>query len=111
MQRVLHILATRRAAIVVIAAVILTLAGFAVWAARTTYQSVNNVQRLTTANDAFGGGQVGQPAAAALGLMQIAWVLPAEPDAVYAALETAMTQLPIRRARETAKSIARCQGG
>ena len=53
MQRVLHILATRRAAIVVIAAVILTLAGFAVWAARTTYQSVNNVQRLTTVNDAF----------------------------------------------------------
>ena len=32
---------------------ILTLAGFAVWAARTTYQSVNNVQRLTTVNDAF----------------------------------------------------------
>ncbi|HEV8156180.1 MAG TPA: diguanylate cyclase, partial [Gaiellales bacterium] len=28
-------------------------AGFAVWAARTTYQSVNNVQRLTTVNDAF----------------------------------------------------------
>ncbi len=53
MQRVLHILATRRAAIAVIAAVILTLAGFAVWAARTTYQSVNNVQRLTTVNDAF----------------------------------------------------------
>ena len=38
MQRVLHILATRRAAIAVIAAVILTLAGFAVWAARTTYK-------------------------------------------------------------------------
>jgi diguanylate cyclase (GGDEF)-like protein len=53
MQRVLHILATRRAAIAVIAAVILTLAGFAVWATRTTYQSVNNVQRLTTVNDAF----------------------------------------------------------
>src|SRR6478752_1752884 len=53
MQRVLHILATRRAAIAVTAAVILTLAGFAVWAARTTYQSVNNVQRLTTVNDAF----------------------------------------------------------
>src|SRR6476660_4447537 len=53
MQQVLHILATRRAAIAVIAAVILTLAGFAVWAARTTYQSVNNVQRLTTVNDAF----------------------------------------------------------
>src|SRR3954462_9949757 len=53
MQRVLHILATRRAAIAVIAAVILTLAGFAVWAARTTYESVNNVQRLTTVNDAF----------------------------------------------------------
>ena len=52
MQRILHILATRRAAIAVIAAVILTLAGFAVWAARTTYQSVNNVQRLTTVNDA-----------------------------------------------------------
>src|SRR4029079_14978985 len=34
-------------------AVILILAGFAVWAARTTYQSVNNVQRLTTVNDAF----------------------------------------------------------
>ena len=53
MQRVLHILATRRAAIAVIAAVILTLAGFAVWATRSTYQSVNNVQRLTTVNDAF----------------------------------------------------------
>jgi diguanylate cyclase (GGDEF)-like protein len=53
MQRVLHILATRRAAIAVIAAVILTLAGFAVWEARITYQSVNNVQRLTTVNDAF----------------------------------------------------------
>jgi diguanylate cyclase (GGDEF)-like protein len=53
MQRALHILATRRAAIAVIAAVILTLAGFAVWAAHTTYESVNNVQRLTTVNDAF----------------------------------------------------------
>jgi diguanylate cyclase (GGDEF)-like protein len=53
MQRLLHILATRRAAIAVMAAVILTLAGFAVWAAHTTYQSVNDVQRQTTLNDAF----------------------------------------------------------
>ena len=53
MQRLLHILATRRAAIAVMAATILTLAGFAIWAARTTYQSVNDVQRQTALDGAF----------------------------------------------------------
>ena len=54
MQRLLHILATRRAAIAVMAAAtILTLAGFAIWAARTTYQWVNDVQRQTALDGAF----------------------------------------------------------
>ena len=53
MQRTLHLLATRRAAIAVMAAVILTLALFAVWAARSSYTAVDSVQRLTTVSDAF----------------------------------------------------------
>jgi diguanylate cyclase (GGDEF)-like protein len=53
MHRLSHTLATRRAALAATAAVILTLACFAVWAAHTNNQSINDVQRLTTISDAY----------------------------------------------------------
>jgi diguanylate cyclase (GGDEF)-like protein len=53
MHRLSHTLATRRAALAATAAVILTLACFAVWAAHTTNQSINDVQRLTSISDAY----------------------------------------------------------
>jgi diguanylate cyclase (GGDEF)-like protein len=53
MHRLSHTLATRRAALAATAVVILTLAGFAVWAAHTNNRSINDVQRLTSISDAY----------------------------------------------------------
>src|SRR5689334_3843092 len=53
MHRLSHTLANRRAAIGGTAVLILVLAGFAVWAAHTNKQAVNNVRRLETESDAY----------------------------------------------------------
>src|SRR5215471_21815108 len=52
MHRLPHTLATRRAALGGTAILILILAGFAVWAAQTNKQAVDDVQRLETVSDA-----------------------------------------------------------
>ena len=52
-DRTQHPLATRRATLAVVALLIAALAGFALWAGRTTHRAVDDVRRLTLISDAY----------------------------------------------------------